>query len=231
MAYKTPKDVQKRKDAKRRHILDTGAKIFAARGYHGTTVKDVVDEAEISVGTFYFYFSNKEELFETLYDEMNEMYLNVLTEAIETISKSTVETICRAITLALLSFQKNSRLARIMLIESVGLNQRFEAKRLANNTRFSKILEDVLKSLAKKGLINVPDAHVAAVSFVGSVYTMITEWLQGDRKTKAVDFAYPLSVYNIQALCLKADNKTIREIVERTLKENEERTLKENGSV
>ncbi|MFA6308925.1 MAG: TetR/AcrR family transcriptional regulator [Clostridia bacterium] len=220
MVYKTPKEVQVRKDAKRKHILDTGAKIFAARGYHGTTVKDIVDEAGISVGTFYFYFSSKEDLFETLYDEMNEMYRIVLKDAIETISNNPVESICRAITLALLSFQNWNELARIMLIESVGLNQRFEAKRLANNTRFSKIIEDVLQDLMDRGVISLPNAHVAAMSFMGSVYTMIIDWLQGDGKTSATEFAYPLAVYNLRALCMDIDNDTVKEIVDRTLKEN-----------
>src|ERR1019366_1195335 len=36
------------------------------RGYHGTGVKDVVDLSNTSHGTFYLYFSNKEDLVRAL---------------------------------------------------------------------------------------------------------------------------------------------------------------------
>lgn len=221
MAYKTPKDVQKRKEAKKRHILETGAKIFAVRGYHETTVKDIVEEAGISVGVFYFYFTNKEDIFETLYGEMTDMYLDVMTEAAETISENPAESVARAITLALLSFQNNSELARIMLIESVGLNRRFELKRQANNARFLNIIEEILKTLHEKKIIVVSDLHVAALAFMGSIYTAIIDWLQSDGKKSAVESAYPITVYNLQAIKLDFKEENIKKIINKTIKEKQ----------
>ena len=39
---------------------------FEDRGFHGVRVDDVVRRAGISHGTFYLYFSNKEDLFKAL---------------------------------------------------------------------------------------------------------------------------------------------------------------------
>jgi len=39
---------------------------FEGRGFHGVRVDDVVQRAGISHGTFYLYFSNKEDLFKAL---------------------------------------------------------------------------------------------------------------------------------------------------------------------
>jgi len=39
---------------------------FESRGFHGVRVDDVVRRAGISHGTFYLYFSNKEDLFKAL---------------------------------------------------------------------------------------------------------------------------------------------------------------------
>lgn len=57
-----------------RKLLDAGADVFAAKGYHETRVDDIVKVAETSHGTFYLYFSNKEDLFRALATEVaNEM--------------------------------------------------------------------------------------------------------------------------------------------------------------
>jgi AcrR family transcriptional regulator len=56
----------------RRRLLDAGAQAFAARGFYATRVDDIVKLAETSHGTFYLYFSNKEELFSALAAEVAE---------------------------------------------------------------------------------------------------------------------------------------------------------------
>jgi len=53
-------------------LLDAGAEVFAARGFHAARVDDVVKAAKTSHGTFYLYFANKEELFQALAAEAAE---------------------------------------------------------------------------------------------------------------------------------------------------------------
>ncbi len=47
-------------------LLDAGATVFADRGFHAARVDDIVKAARTSHGTFYLYFSSKEELFRDL---------------------------------------------------------------------------------------------------------------------------------------------------------------------
>ena len=47
-------------------LLEAGAHVFATRGYHAARVDDVVKAAQTSHGTFYLYFSSKEDLFRAL---------------------------------------------------------------------------------------------------------------------------------------------------------------------
>ena len=49
-----------------RRLLDAAMVAFDQRGYYDTRVNDVVEIAKTSHGTFYLYFSNKEDLFKTL---------------------------------------------------------------------------------------------------------------------------------------------------------------------
>lgn len=51
-----------RSDRRRTQILDAAARVFAERGYHRTTVRDVAREAGIADGTIYLYFTSKQDL-------------------------------------------------------------------------------------------------------------------------------------------------------------------------
>jgi AcrR family transcriptional regulator len=52
-----------------RKLLDAAMIAFDQRGYHATRVNDVVELAKTSHGTFYLYFSNKEDLLRALVTE------------------------------------------------------------------------------------------------------------------------------------------------------------------
>jgi AcrR family transcriptional regulator len=49
-----------------RKLLDAAMEAINERGFHSTRVKDVVDIANTSHGTFYLYFSNKDDLIRAL---------------------------------------------------------------------------------------------------------------------------------------------------------------------
>ena len=50
-------------------LLDAAMIAFDKRGYHATRVNDIVEIAKTSHGTFYLYFSNKEDLLRALVTE------------------------------------------------------------------------------------------------------------------------------------------------------------------
>jgi len=55
-----------------RRLLDAGVEVFATRGYYAARVDDIVKLARTSHGTFYLYFSNKEDLFHALAREVGD---------------------------------------------------------------------------------------------------------------------------------------------------------------
>jgi AcrR family transcriptional regulator len=54
----------------RARLLAAGADVIAAGGLHAARVDDIVRVAKSSHGTFYLYFSSKEDLFEQLVEEV-----------------------------------------------------------------------------------------------------------------------------------------------------------------
>jgi AcrR family transcriptional regulator len=53
-------------------LLDAGMQVLTERGYHAARVDDVVRHARVSHGTFYLYFSSKEDLIKALAGECAE---------------------------------------------------------------------------------------------------------------------------------------------------------------
>ena len=47
---------------RRLQLMDHAARLFAERGYHPTSVADIVESLSVGKGVFYWYFSSKEEL-------------------------------------------------------------------------------------------------------------------------------------------------------------------------
>lgn len=210
MAYKTSEETQIKKDLKRKHIIHCAVKVFSAKGYHGTTVKDVVDEAAISVGTFYFYFKNKEDLFAEMYEEVSTEFFNMLCSAFLQLDHQVDAGFSKAIAYFLKIIDCNRPLAKIMLIESVGLNPNFESKRAEVTKRFVDYTAVYFDQMKVAKLIQIPDVTISAMAFIGTLYSIIMEWLQSDGSTPLTDYAYALTVYNLQALQVPYDDARIQ---------------------
>ena len=54
----------------RERILDAASRVFAEKGYHSSTIADVVRESGLSVGAIYSYFSSKDELIRLTCDQV-----------------------------------------------------------------------------------------------------------------------------------------------------------------
>jgi AcrR family transcriptional regulator len=66
--------------ARKNQILDAAAIVFAEKGFHPTTIRDIAKQAGIADGTIYNYFSSKPALLLGIFDRMREAIIqeNVL---------------------------------------------------------------------------------------------------------------------------------------------------------
>lgn len=56
--------MQSLKESTRRAIIDHARRVFASKGYSGTSMLDIAHECGVGVGTIYNYFGNKRALFD-----------------------------------------------------------------------------------------------------------------------------------------------------------------------
>jgi len=68
---------------RKQQLLDCAARLFAERGYADTRVIDIVKDAGVAKGLFYWYFENKEQLFKELADDIRMRLRRSQAEAID----------------------------------------------------------------------------------------------------------------------------------------------------
>src|SRR5947209_416226 len=70
---KTPDPIQELVTAARRkQILDAATRVFAEKGFHRATIKEIARVAGIADGTIYTYFASKDEVLLAVLDRLNE---------------------------------------------------------------------------------------------------------------------------------------------------------------
>jgi AcrR family transcriptional regulator len=57
-----PAETQSKYDQKLVHVLKTSAEVFAEKGYHKTSMRDISRATKMSLSGLYYYFKSKEEL-------------------------------------------------------------------------------------------------------------------------------------------------------------------------
>ncbi|EOO12660.1 MULTISPECIES: TetR/AcrR family transcriptional regulator [Bacillus] len=57
---------------KKKYVIDKAHELFIEKGYHATSIQDILNHSGISKGSFYNYFSSKGELFKTVFSSILE---------------------------------------------------------------------------------------------------------------------------------------------------------------
>ncbi|MBO7179219.1 MAG: TetR/AcrR family transcriptional regulator [Clostridia bacterium] len=125
-------------EEKRKRVLDAATDEFANYGFENTSIQQIAKRAEISVGSVYKYFENKDELFAMVVKEN----LTLLEELLLHHSSSSEDVIVKAekVLKELLKFaKKHPQLIKLYCAITTG-----------NNTEFSRLLAQRVESISAK---------------------------------------------------------------------------------
>jgi len=164
---------QVRRDARverrRRRIADAALSLFADQGYTVTSVDDVVTRARVSKSAFYEFFESKEHCVrELLALEGGALIHDVLTAAAT--GHDHHERLRLGITRFVVSCFERSDVARLLIVESVGLSAGVEAVRHELQASFADaVAEEVRHAMAHDAFYEDKDPVVFGRAVVGAV--------------------------------------------------------------
>jgi len=173
---------KERERAFRRHeILEAAMRVFAKKGFEGTTVDDIAAEAEFSKGALYFYFKNKEEIFLGIVRMALEQEKDFLAEALEE-KGSNIDKLSKIAQGYFDYVEKNGNLIRILHSESQKLyassKEKLKKTLIANRRLAIKGVAKILKEGIKANEIREIDPEMGAVIFQGMINSVIFNWFQ-----------------------------------------------------
>jgi AcrR family transcriptional regulator len=164
---------QLRRDARierrRRRIVEAALSNFASRGYTVTSVDDVVTRAKVSKSAFYEFFESKEHCFREVLDQEGGALMHaVLTEA------ATGHDHHARLRLGISRFVRGCferpEVARLLIVESVGLSEGVEAVRRELQARFADaVAEEVRHAMTHDTFYADKDPAVFGRAVVGAV--------------------------------------------------------------
>ena len=148
----------------RAQILDAAHSLFIEQGFHGTSMRQIAQEAGIALGGIYNHFPSKEMIFQTIFEE-NHLYHDVL-PILETAQGDSPEDLVRDAALQMLqAIHARPHFLKLMFIELV----EFKGIHLVElmSTVFPRGVELIERFLEDKSAVRPLPAPILLRSFLG----------------------------------------------------------------
>lgn len=139
-------------------------------------MEDIVEASGTSKGAFYHYFAGKQAIFLTLMDTLAAAVEQGVESAIAT-EQGAMAKVEAALRVVVETAAGQRALAKILLVEAVGLGPAFEEKRLEIHRRFASVIQRHLDRAIAEGDIPEQDTALAARAWFGALNEIISQWL------------------------------------------------------
>ncbi len=158
-------------------ILTSAIKVFSQKGYAKCTMADVANHARVGVGTLYNYFRNKDDLLlqcmkKTIEDEIEIIRLESekITDPFERLTYFMHE--------HRLLIESKPYIGRFLIIE-LRQSESFYKRNPSYNPMqyYLDFIRDIFAEGVKAGQIRKIDPEVMAISILGTVDMLLTQWL------------------------------------------------------
>lgn len=172
MPYRSSDKTRQKKDAKRTAMMQAAVQVFAEKGYHAATIRDIVKQAGVAIGTFYFYFPDKETLFVHLYEETAEFILHTIRQAINSrsvFSKQVIAALQAYVNIAVYE----PAIVQLLLVGGIGAVPSLNSKRIAFRQQLAAVWQRPITAVIENGQAPPQNAQRTAEAFIGAIDEVI----------------------------------------------------------
>lgn len=175
-------------------IIRSATELFSRRGYHNTQIMDVVRAANVSAGTFYNYFKDKRELFESITSDNFEalrVYIRNIRRPVNIWNRREQEAKLRETFDALFDYAgQNPELIYILLRGGFGVDEHFDESTWGSFRTFADDLAEDIQGWLDDGIIENINPLLFGHAIVGMTMQVFHSFLVENRFTReeALDF-------------------------------------------
>jgi AcrR family transcriptional regulator len=154
------------KAARREEILAAARSVFAARGFRGTTIADIAEEAGIALGTIYLYFVSKEDVFAALNEQLNALIVAAMDGVPAAVSLE--QTVRRRVDNVFKVCGENRDLVRLVVLNTDPDSAATRRMRQSDAARNLPMVETIRQAISAK-LVRAGDACIMTKLVIGLV--------------------------------------------------------------
>ena len=161
---------------KQLQIIEAAEKLFAAKGFNGTSVRDIAEAAEVNLAMISYYFGSKEKLFETMFAYRSDFFKLQLENMLQNEKLKPMEKMEQLIDQYILRLTNQQCFHRIMVREQMMNNNEFIAAQIYTlKTRNQALIKQLIQEGQKKGDFkkNI-DVPLLMMTMVGTVSQLVT---------------------------------------------------------
>jgi TetR/AcrR family fatty acid metabolism transcriptional regulator len=157
-------------------ILRAAESLFAEKGYPQTTIAEIARLSNVSEGTVYEYFRNKEDLLLSIPEQRLKEHINALTEIFEI--RSPIKKLHQMIRYHFFQYLTEPDFSKVFLLH-IQLSQRFYDSRVYKTfLQYTNTIDQILEEGKKDGSIRVNvNNRVFRNLFIGSFSHLALRWL------------------------------------------------------
>ncbi|MFA5089973.1 MAG: TetR/AcrR family transcriptional regulator [Candidatus Omnitrophota bacterium] len=168
---------------RRSDILKAAEHLFALKGYHEATIRDIAKEAQYATGTVYLHFKDKDALYFALLEEKMKSLQVTIKEKIGQV-KDTRRKLEIFVQEGLVFFEKNQDFFRIFISEGNELLSERRILKSPTGLQMQEYTTSLLKEAQEQGVVSRDfDAGQIAEVFTSIIKTIIQRWLE-EKKEK-----------------------------------------------
>ncbi len=203
MPYRSTDKTRQKKDNKRTAMMQAAVRVFAEKGYYEATVRDIVSAADVAVGTFYFYFPDKETLFVHLYEETADFLVRTLRQAIA--NRATLPQQLSAGVQAYINIAVfEPAVVQLLLVGGVGAVLSLRQKRVEFREKLIRLWQVPLENALQKGLIASQNVRRTAEALAGAFDEVVLNLLSHpDPEAEAATAVKELAQFALRAVAYK----------------------------
>lgn len=177
-----------RYEARRREVVDTAARLFAERGYDGTSMAELTEATGLAAGGLYHYIEGKDDLLIAICDELLEPLLARAREIVAAEAPQVDQ--LRELVGAWVEHVVAHRHHMLVFTQERQAIERQPRWRHVRSQRraFEQILDDLLARGEADGSMTFPDRRLSLLALLGMVnYT--PQWVRPKGRLSAAEIA------------------------------------------
>lgn len=161
-----PSEPQSKYDQKLVHVLKTSAGVFADKGYHSTSMRDISRAAKMSLSGLYYYFKSKEELLFLIQDYCFSTVIDDCRRLLEGVDDP-VRRLKLLIENHLNYFVNNMNEMKVLSHEANSISRDMFRKVNNKKRQYVDLVMNLLGEIARENRVDEVDIRVAAFSLFG----------------------------------------------------------------